>query len=186
MNRQKDTYKGISFVIENTKDSTCYRLEEVAPIFGKTAFIGVQYRRTETKFQHYTKQHVKKVIDRFLSLYHKCDVKPSRFYRDETFTYRGFSVQIAHNFEFSGVDIYDIDEITPVTMKRVPTGWYDMIKGHTFTENFVKIMIDFQLKLKGKQDYKAEEIESHDWEEAKPLLDILKQKGTDVQCVLMS
>lgn len=61
-----------------------------------------------------------------------------------------------------------------------------MIKGHTFTENFVKIMIDFQLKLKGKQDYKAEEIESHDWEEAKPLLDILKQKGTDVQCVLMS
>lgn len=36
--------------------------------------------------------------------------------------YRGFSVQIAHNFEFRGVDIYDIDEITLVTMKRVSTG----------------------------------------------------------------
>lgn len=122
MNRQKGTYKGIEFVIGNGKNSTYYRLQEVTPIFGNKAFIGCMYKRKTNKFKNYTKQHVQKVIDRFLSLYDKYGMKSSGSYRDETFMYRGFSVRIAHNFEFSGTDIYDIEEITPVTMKRVPTG----------------------------------------------------------------
>ena len=190
MSIQRGTYKGIDYEILNSKTSTSYALKEIGQIFGGEAFIGskIRYKGENPNIKNYTEQHVKKVIDKYISLYTLSNIKqvPITYVFGEVVIYRGFCVHITHRPEHKNLDIYDVYEIASLSRRTIPTAWFDMIKGQRFTDNFVKIIIDFQLKLKGKQDYKAEEIEPHDWEAAKPLLDILKQKGTDIQCVLKS